>query len=83
LGQFAPRELANYLRANPAIIDHWVAFSEDKRTSGGWYLRPPHSIGRISSESPMHEVKHVDLAAACAAFIIAELGAVLDRAPAG
>jgi len=83
-GQFAPRELAAYLRARPEVIAQWVAYSEDKRTSDGWYLRPPYSLGRISSEPPpMHEVKHVDLAAACAAFIIAELGEVLDRDAAG
>jgi len=83
-GQFAARELADYLRARPAVVEQWVGFSEDKRTADGWYLRPPSSIGRISRESPpMHEVKHVDLAAACAAFIIAELGDVLDRARAG
>lgn len=83
-GQFAPRELAAYLRARPEVIAQWVAYSEDKRTSDGWYLRPPYSIGRISPEPPpMHEVKHVDLAAACAAFIIAELGEVLDREAAG
>ena len=83
-GQFAASELAEYLRARPAVVDQWVTFSEDKRTSEGWYLRPPYSIGRVSREPPpMHEVKHVDLAAACAAFIIAELGDILDRAPAG
>lgn len=79
-GQFAPRELADYLRAKPAIVDQWIAYSEDKRTTEGWYLRPPYSIGRVARWSPpMHEVKHPDLAAACAAFIIAELGAILDR----
>ena len=82
-GQFAARELAAFLRARPAIIEQWVGFSADKRTSDGWYLRPPCSIGRISPEPPpMHEVKHIDLAAACAAFIIAELDDILDRAPA-
>lgn len=78
-GQFPARDLAEYLRAHPSLVDRWVRFSEDKRTSTGWYLRPPYSIGRISPTSPpMHEIKHVDLAAACAAFIIAELGAILD-----
>lgn len=78
VGQFAPRELAEYLRARPEIVDLWVKYSADKRTAEGWYLRPPYSIGRICRVSPpMHEVKHVDLAAACAAFIIAEVGEIL------
>ena len=80
-GQFAARELADYLRARPALIDQWVAYSEDKRTSDGWYLRPPFSVGRITREPPpAREQRYRDLAAACAAFIIAELGDVLDRA---
>lgn len=83
-GQFALPDLAAYLRARPDLIKPWIVYSQDKRTSEGWYLRPPYSIGRIAAESsPMTEVKHVDLAAACAAFIVAELGEVLDRAGAG
>lgn len=81
-GRFAPRELAHYLRARPALIEPWVAYSEDKRTTEGWYLRPPYSVGRVTLEPPpMREVRHVDLAAACAAFIIGELNDILDRAP--
>jgi hypothetical protein len=79
--QFTARDLAVYLRSRPDIIAEWVAYSQDKRTSDGWYLRPPYSIGRISADSPpMQEIKHVDLAAACAAFITAELSSILNRA---
>ena len=82
-GRFAARELADYLRAHPEVIESWVAYSQDKRTSEGWYLRPPYSIGRVTrAPPPMREVQHVDLGAACAAFIIAELDDILDRAPA-
>jgi hypothetical protein len=82
-GQFAARELADYLRARPALIDHWVAYSEDKRTSEGWYLRPPYSVGRITLEPPPTREQHYfDLATACAAFIIGELNDILDGAPA-
>jgi hypothetical protein len=80
--EFGSRDLAAYLRVRPDVVATWVAYSQDKRTSTGWYLRPPYSIGRIADESPaMHEVKHVDLAAACAAFIVVELGEILDGAP--
>jgi len=78
-GQFNPRELAEYLRRHPAFIPDWVHYSEDKRTSEGWYLRPPNSVGRIVAYSPSREQHYIDLAAACAAFIVAELSAILDR----
>ena len=82
-GQFAARELADYLRAHVELIDDWVAYSQDKRTSEGWYLRPPSSVGRMTAEPPpMREQRYVDLAAACAAFIMAELGDTLDGHPA-
>jgi hypothetical protein len=82
-GGFAARELADYLRERPALVEQWVAYSEDKRTSDGWYLRPPWAVGRLTATPPLpREQRYVDLAAACAAFIIAELGDVLDRAAA-
>jgi hypothetical protein len=82
-GEFAARELAAYLRDRPAVVESWVAYSEDKRTSEGWYLRPPNAVGRVVlSPPPVREQRYPDLAAACAAFIIAELGDVLGRAPA-
>ena len=54
-------------------------YSEDKRTSEGWYLRPPNSVGRVIAYSPAREQHYTDIAAACAAFIVAELSSILDR----
>lgn len=82
-GQFSTRDLADYLRTRPAIVEQWVAYSQDKRTSEGWYLRPSMSVGRITREPPpMREQRYPDLSAACAAFIVAELSDILDRFPA-
>jgi len=82
-GEFPASELAAYLRARPELMEQWVGYSEDKRTSEGWYLRPPNAVGRVTSAPPpQREQRYVDLAAACAAFIIAELGEILDRAAA-
>lgn len=80
-GEFATRELAEYLRRHPDVVDAWVGYSQDKRTTHGWYLRPPCSVGRSTAEPPLaREHKYVDLAAACAAFIVAELNDVLNQA---
>jgi hypothetical protein len=78
-GQFPARDLAEYLRRHPHLLDDRVRYSEEKRTSDGWYLRPPNSVGCITAYSPSREQHYVDRAAACEAFIIAEQSAMLDR----
>jgi hypothetical protein len=32
-------DLAAYLRQHPAYVDHWLWFSEDKRSSDCWYFQ--------------------------------------------
>jgi hypothetical protein len=49
-GGFSPRELADYLRQHPELVEAWAAYSEDKRaaragTSGG----RPRSVGSAES----------------------------------
>ena len=36
--QFEESDLLPYLREDPALIEEWLLYSDDKRTSGGWYL---------------------------------------------
>jgi hypothetical protein len=33
-------DLAQQFEADRDLIEQWVAYSEDKRTSGGWWLQP-------------------------------------------
>ncbi len=67
-------ELAGYLGEHPSLIDLWIAYSQDKRTSSGWYFERHGNKG--------YEVAHFpngprmlldDSAQACAEFIIREL----------
>lgn len=67
--------VANYLRDNPELVDEWLRFSEDKRTAGGWYFLEGDRcfiVGRI--DGPRTE--HADRVAACAEFIVREMGTV-------
>jgi hypothetical protein len=43
---FGPADLRPLLVAHPDLSEAWLAYSEDKRTSGGWYLLRSGEIGR-------------------------------------
>jgi hypothetical protein len=45
---FGPPDLAPLLRRHPDLVQDWERYSEDKRTSGGWYLAGK-SIGRVGA----------------------------------
>jgi hypothetical protein len=86
-GQLTEGELAAYLAEQPEVARAWWAFSEDKRTKGGWALVERGSRWALSepfpsSGSPGTSREFDDLAEACAAYILAELDfwvAVEDR----
>ena len=68
---FKARDLQVVLMAHPEICDAWLAYSEDKRTSGGWYLLPSHEIGRVGiPESRMHFATQVE---AVSEYVVREL----------
>jgi len=35
------------LKADLGLLEEWLAYSEDKRTTGGWYLLRSGEIGRV------------------------------------
>lgn len=44
---FGPGDLRPLLSAHRELWEDWFAYSEDKRTGGGWYLLRSGEIGRI------------------------------------
>jgi hypothetical protein len=47
---FGPAELLPLLRENPDLVDQWIMYSQDKRTSGGWYLGESKcEVGRLDT----------------------------------
>jgi len=67
------------LQEHPEFISDWKTYSEDKRTTGWYFMEPSHGrygIGFISSgeKDRIEPIQYTDEARACAAFIVRELG---------
>jgi hypothetical protein len=68
------QQLADWLAARPDVAARWMRWSEDKRTSGGFYIRRLDD-GRlqIGSLSATSTTEYRDEPAAVAAYILREL----------
>lgn len=64
--------LAEALRSDRSAVERWIQLSEDKRTSGGWYvLRESREIGQLSDACSTRTFKTIE--DAVANFILNEL----------
>jgi len=68
---FGPADLRHLLRANGGLSEEWIAYSEDKRTNGGWYLLRSGEIGRVSD--PGSRMRFESLDEAVAEYVVREL----------
>ena len=70
------KDLAAHLRSRPELVEQWERYSEDKRTSAGWYLQGRHVgyLGEASDVPPFESA-----AEACAAFILCELDDIVHH----
>ena len=79
LHQFTERAILDVLRSAPELVADWLGYSQDKRTSGGWYLieedNNRYVVGAIDGE----RVGFDDANAACASFIIREFDSMVNR----
>jgi hypothetical protein len=73
-------QLAEYLRDKPDLVDALFGFSEDKRTSSGWYLQEDGRGGYVVGWYPgSTQNRFADRVLACAEFICHELeGSVIS-----
>ena len=69
--KFGADDLVPILDSRPSLIEEWVAYSEDKRTSGGWYLLRSCEIGTV--ETPKQQRRFSSMSKAVAGFVVAEL----------
>ncbi len=67
---FDAEDLVPLIRSHPCFVEDWVAFSEDKRTDGGWYLLRDGSVGRLSPAVVMHLAS---IEQAVAEYVVREL----------
>lgn len=78
-------EVTSYLVRHPKLVLEWLRYSENKRTSGGWYLMHPSSgwvVGRLAGPEQERELRFGSGPEACAEFILRELDSVAGD-PAG
>lgn len=69
--------LAEYLADRPEVVTQWSMYSDDKRTSGGWYFLgrgQVWTVGRLGPNAVPTDERHYGSAVdACAEFILLEL----------
>jgi hypothetical protein len=69
--------LTEYLTDHPEVVTQWSRYSDDKRTSGGWYFLESGtswSVGRLGPHAARTDDHHyASPPEACANFILQEL----------
>jgi hypothetical protein len=66
-------QLAAVLEANPALIDEWLAYSEDKRTSLGWGFEATEEAEWLVSTPQGESERFLSPSTACAEYVLREL----------
>jgi len=64
----------------PALVDAWEAWSQDKRTSTGWYFAPDGSRYVVGFYPSQEESTFNDPFEACSAFILHEVQELMGYA---
>ncbi|MGD9332806.1 MAG: hypothetical protein PVJ53_15950 [Desulfobacterales bacterium] len=68
---FAQNDLTAIILKHPEITSEWLAYSEDKRTGGGWYILAKGEIGQIDNPE---SIKHFDaIEEAVSEYVVREL----------
>ena len=70
-GSFGPSDLLPLIRSHPALCQEWISYSEDKRTSGGWYLTERGEIGTVGATN--ERMQFDSLEEAVAHYVVLEL----------
>ena len=69
--QFTPKDLLPLLRMQPQIIDQWLMYSADKRTSSGWYIKESGEVGQV--DNPKSSLYFASMEIAVAEYVVREL----------
>jgi len=75
--------LASYFAEHPELVDGWERYSEDKRTSEGWYFSRGSrnaEVGYVGQKMPSPAIESfTDPGLACATFVLRELDSVAGQ----
>jgi hypothetical protein len=64
-------DLLRLVRVHPALVDEWLAYSEDKRTNGGWYVLKSGEVGQV--DAPGSKLMFAAIEEAIASYVVREL----------
>jgi hypothetical protein len=69
------------LSRDPALVEDWLSYSEDKRTSSGWFLTRTVDADWLVGYYPTGpRTRFGNAVEACASFVLKEMAAILDGA---
>lgn len=68
---FGPEDLLPLIRGDRTLVEQWLAYSEDKRTCGGWYILADGAVGQVDSAGPPFRFSSVE--EAVAEYVVREL----------
>jgi hypothetical protein len=74
--------IEEYLNKNQNIIHDWLIYSQDKRTSSGWYIIEKDKsiiVGYLNNGKREKEKEFNDLVKACSVFIVNEINSIKNR----
>jgi hypothetical protein len=69
--QFTSEDLLPLIQTHHEFIDQWLMYSEDKRTSGGWYVTEAGEVGQ--ADDPNSIMRFATIAEAVAEYVVREL----------
>lgn len=84
--QVSKESIHEALAQQPECIDEWMLYSQDKRTSSGWYLKKndedTYIVGYFAGKGgEAVQLKFIDRTVACAAFIKRECEDIRQASP--
>jgi hypothetical protein len=75
--QINEANISNELKKHPEYINHWLNWSNNKRTNSGWFFKQENNgkyvVGYSPEKPDLNHFEYSDLPEACAAFIKLEI----------
>jgi hypothetical protein len=68
---FTIQDVHALIAAHPALLEEWLAYSDDKRTDDGWYVLRDAEIGQV--RKPSAQRSYATIEEAVAQFVVCEL----------
>ncbi|HLG13967.1 MAG TPA: hypothetical protein VJH03_05475 [Blastocatellia bacterium] len=70
-GSFGAIDLLPLIKSLPTLTEEWISYSQDKRTSAGWYLTEQCEIGSLGATS--ERLRFDSIEEAVAEYVMREL----------